>query len=69
MSSTVRQLNGEASPVVPLKAHALDSSASMSWPMVMRDGMACGFMMMEGMIPEDVNGMSSSRYIMPIVPF
>ena len=38
------------------------------WPMVILEGMAWGLMMMSGVIPSDVNSMSSSRYWMPQVP-
>eukprot|EP01139_Manchomonas_bermudensis_P002638 Amastigsp_a5308_12.p5 type:complete len:113 gc:universal Amastigsp_a5308_12:1642-1304(-) len=37
--------------------------------MVMRDGTACGFMMMSGTMPSREKGRSSWRYVMPQVPF
>ena len=32
---------------------------SIKWPMVMREGMAWGLITMSGVMPSDVNGMSS----------
>jgi hypothetical protein len=46
-----------------------DKRVSMSWAMVIRDGIAWGLMMMSGTIPDAVWGMSSGLRIMPIVPF
>mmetsp|Transcript_752 Transcript_752/g.3069 ORF Transcript_752/g.3069 Transcript_752/m.3069 type:complete len:205 (+) Transcript_752:782-1396(+) len=42
---------------------------SMSCPMVIRLGMACVFTMMSGTTPSHVQGMSSWRYVIPMVPF
>ncbi len=45
------------------------SRHSISCAMVIRLGMACGFTMMSGTIPSTDQGMSSCRYVIPIVPF
>lgn len=50
-------------------ALALPSKHSTKWPMVIRDGMACGFTMISGEMPLRVKGRSSWRYVMPTVPF
>ena len=44
-------VNGVESPNWPLYAAVLESRASITCPMVMRDGTACGFMMISGTMP------------------
>jgi hypothetical protein len=46
-----------------------DRSVSISWAIVMRDGIQWGLMMMSGTIPDAVWGISSGFKIIPIVPF
>ena len=41
----------------------------MSMPMVIREGNACGLMMMSGVIPLSVNGMFSCGYSVDMTPF
>jgi hypothetical protein len=42
---------------------------SMSIPMVMREGKACGLMMMSGVMPDSVNGMSACGQSSDLGPF
>ena len=57
--STVTSVNGVASPSFPMQAQNLPMRHSMRWPMVIREGIACGLTMMSGVIPSAVKGMSS----------
>ena len=57
------------SPRSPVSVHKIASKHSLSWPIVMRDGIACGFTIMSGVIPSSVNGMSSCGNVRPITPF
>lgn len=61
--------NGVASLVLPLSTATLPEMHSMSCPTVIRLGMHSGFMMMSGVIPSRVNGMSSCLHMNPQVPF
>mmetsp|Transcript_17194 Transcript_17194/g.58084 ORF Transcript_17194/g.58084 Transcript_17194/m.58084 type:complete len:242 (+) Transcript_17194:510-1235(+) len=67
--STETSVNGVASPSLPVSAPTLDCRHSTRCPTVMREGMACGLTMISGVMPSRVQGMSSCRYVMPIVPF
>ena len=49
--------------------HTLPKSDSIICPIVIRDGIACGFMIRSGRRPSAVNGIFSSGMISPIVPF
>ena len=42
---------------------------STNWPMVIRDGIACGLIIKSGRIPFAANGMSRSGTTKPMVPF
>ena len=68
-SSTVVSLKGEPSPRQPVMHPTFESRVSMSCAIVMRDGIACGLIIISGTIPDAVWGMSSGFKIMPIVPF
>ena len=59
--STVREVKGVPSPVTPESVPTLERRASIKWPMVMREGMACGLTIMSGVMPSCVKGMSSWR--------
>ena len=60
---------GVPSPILASAVHSLPSRHSTSWPIVMREGMAWGLMMMSGEMPSDVKGMSSCGSTIPITPF
>ena len=62
-------INAVQSPYPPKKLHAFPINVSMSCPMVILDGNACGFTIISGRIPSSVKGMFSSGIISPIVPF
>lgn len=53
----------------PLMAASLAIRHSMQWPMVIREGMQCGFTIISGTMPSMVKGRSYCRYVMPQVPF
>ena len=57
------------SPNPPKIEHAFPITVSTNCPMVIRDGMACGLIMISGRIPSSVKGMSSSGITNPTVPF
>ena len=57
------------SPKPPLITHALPISVSISCPMVIRDGIACGLIIISGFNPSFVKGISASGITSPTVPF
>ena len=57
------------SPKPPYIAHAFPVTVSTNWPIVIRLGKAWGFIIISGLIPSCVNGMSASGIILPTVPF
>ena len=61
--------NAVQSPKVPSCAHPLPIMASIICPKVIREGSACGFIIISGRIPFLVNGMFASGITIPIVPF
>ena len=54
---------------VPISQHAFPIIVSNNWPIVIRLGSACGFIIMSGIMPSDVNGMFFSSIANPKVPF
>jgi hypothetical protein len=65
----VTSLNGEPSPSVPISHDTLPSNVSINCAIVMRDGIQCGLMIISGIIPDAVCGISSGLRIIPTVPF
>ena len=57
------------SPIAPLNAAALPNNCSKFCAIVIRDGIACGFIIMSGTIPDSVRGISYPLSNAPIVPF
>ena len=57
------------SPNNPNSNNTLPSSVSFNCPIVIRDGIACGLIIISGRRPSFVNGMSHSGIILPTVPF
>ena len=55
--------------IMLLLAAALPAMLSISIPIVIRDGMACGLIIISGFKPSSVYGISCSGMILPIVPF
>jgi len=62
-------MNGVQSPNPPNKEHAFPITHSINCPIVIRDGIAWGFMIKSGRNPSFVNGISDSGIISPPVPF
>ena len=62
-------LKAVQSPNPPIIEHALPNKLSTNCPIVIRDGIACGLIMISGRIPSSVNGILSSGINKPIVPF
>lgn len=62
-------VNGVASPSIPSKLAVLLIKHSIKCPIVIREGIACGLMMMSGTIPSYEKGISSYVYVIPTVPF
>ena len=62
-------VNGEPSPTVPVSAPIRPMRVSIKCAIVIRDGMQCGLMMISGIIPDAVCGISSGSNIIPTVPF
>ena len=57
------------SPNPPYIKQAFPIKASTSWPIVIRDGIACGLMIISGRMPSLLNGISDSGTSKPTVPF
>lgn len=69
MSSGVRSQKIVASALEPLKQATFEARHSIKWPMVIHEGIACGFIIKSGVIPSMLNGMFSYQYTIPHVPF
>ena len=61
--------NEVASKTPPSIAATFAPSVSRSCPMVIRDGIACGLIIISGVIPDAVRGISTSSINIPMVPF
>ena len=59
ISSTFYPQKGVASPSEPFNAATLLSKHSIKWPIVILEGIACGFTIISGTIPSLVKGKSS----------
>ena len=57
------------SPIHPFNTAAFPNNCSKFCAIVIRDGIACGFIIISGTIPDSVRGISCPRNNAPIVPF
>ena len=62
-------INAVPSPIVPESAAVFPINCSKFWAIVMRLGIAWGFIIISGTIPDSVRGISCPRNSAPIVPF
>ena len=62
-------LNAVQSPNAPYCAQAFPVIHSTNCPIVIRDGSACGLIIISGLRPSRVNGISCSGTTKPMVPF
>ena len=69
MSDTGKSLKLVPSPNNPSSSSTIPKRVSLSWPIVMREGIACGLIIISGLLPSSPKGISRSGKTMPIVPF
>ena len=62
-------INEVPSPMHPVSAAVFPKSCSKFCAIVIRDGIACGFIIISGTIPDSVRGMSWPLNKAPMVPF
>ena len=62
-------INTLASPRTPSIQHSFAKIHSTKCPIVIREGMACGFIIISGRMPSFVYGIFSSGITIPITPF